>query len=800
MSHLYKHLRIHQVFGANTDVGKTIITTALVRASALNNKRVFYLKPVSTGAPQDADDEHIKRYAGPQKHLVDTHCLFRYGDPVSPHLAAKMASETQGGKVSVPSDETFVVSVAEHIRKRAKGASLPAHMYVETAGGVHSPTLSGTTQLDSYRPLFLPTILIGDSKLGGISSTISSFESLLLRGYIVDAILLFRDEYYRNFEYLTQYFAERGTHVTALDPPPPRIDDPAENFANTEQYYSNLVSDSLQGDIFTAVEHLNACHVQRIQELDSMPRRTLDTIWWPFVQHGLVKNEKDVTVIDSAWSDFFSIYDSSPGKTSQPTSLLQPQLDGSASWWTQTVGHAHPTLALAAANAAGRYGHFMFPQATHLPALKLAERLLQGPGKGWASRAFFSDNGSTGMEVALKMALRSFIVSSGLELSSAEKKSLGVIGLRGSYHGDTIGTMDACEEGVYTCEWHEAKGYWFEPPTVSIRQGQVTVSLPPALSSLAGDQHHQAAESFESLSHVYDVEQRLKSPLARLYRQHLEKNIRNLQADDSQKLATLVLEPIVMGAGGMIFVDPLFQRVMVDVVRDPTLFPAALPVIFDEVFVGLYRLGFESAGPILGVNPDISVNAKILTGGVLPLAVTLASDRIFQVFNSGSKVDALLHGHSYTAHAVGCQVANATLDMIGQLVKSDPWVAATHKWAPEGAPSSKVWSFWDPEFITSISRLDIVDEAMALGTVLAIKFTDDDAGYASHSAQALLQSLRLPLDDGSTSSAPGGAPFGVHYRTLGNVAYFMSSLNTSRATIEALEDRLWKLVSNIRRS
>jgi dethiobiotin synthetase/adenosylmethionine--8-amino-7-oxononanoate aminotransferase len=74
------------------------------------------------------------------------------------------------------------------------------------------------------------------------------------------------------------------------------------------------------------------------------------------------------------------------------------------------------------------------------------------------------------------------------------------------------------------------------------------------------------------------------------------------------------------------------------------------------------------------------------------------------------------------------------------------------------------------------------------------------AGYASHSAQTLLQSLRLPLDDGSTSAAPGGAPFGVHYRTLGNVAYFMSSLNTPRATIEALEDRLWRLVSGVRRS
>jgi len=183
-----------------------------------------------------------------------------------------------------------------------------------------------------------------------------------------------------------------------------------------------------------------------------------------------------------------------------------------------------------------------------------------------------------------------------------------------------------------------------------------------------------------------------------------------------------------MGAGGMIFVDPLFQRIMVDVVRDPTLFPTALPVIYDEVFVGLYRLGFESATPLLSVCPDISVNAKILTGGLLPLAVTMASDRIFQAFNSDKKADALLHGHSYTAHAVGCQVANATLDMIDELARGDQWVIANQKWAPEEASASKVWSFWDPNFLTSLSHLDIVDETMALGTVLAIKFKDNDGG------------------------------------------------------------------------
>lgn len=589
---------------------------------------------------------------------------------------------------------------------------------------MHSPTLSGTTQLESYRPLFLPTILVGDSNLGGISSTISSYESLVLRGYIVDAILLFRDDYYRNHEYLSPYFAERGVHVTSLDPPPSLQGNVNEDISSTDSYYAKLVPRNLDSKIYRVLRHLDECHVHRVEELDSMPRRTLDTIWWPFVQHGLIQSEKDVTVIDSAWADFFSVYNSS--STPSSPSLLAPKLDGSASWWTQAVGHAAPSLALAAANAAGRYGHVMFPQATHSPALKLAERLVHdGPGVGWASRAFFTDNGSTGMEVALKMALRSFSIIE-KDLTPGDKKDLWVVGLRGSYHGDTIGAMDATEEGIYTCEWHQSKGFWFEPPTVSIKDGKFFVTVPCPISA------SPSSIQFGDLHSLYNVESRLNSPLADTYRTYVKNTLQALRQKGKRKLAALVLEPIVMGAGGMIFVDPLFQRVLVDAVRDKSLFDNPLPVIFDEVFVGLYRLGIKSFGPILGVHPDIAVFAKILTGGVLPLAVTLASERVFQAFNGQSKVTALLHGHSYTAHAVGCQVANATLDMIEKLSQQDAWRLARGKWSRDARPETAVvWSLWDPGFVQSISSLEVVDEAMAMGTVLVIKFKDDSAGKVS---------------------------------------------------------------------
>lgn len=587
--------------------------------------------------------------------------------------------------------------------------------------GVHSPTLSGTTQLDCYRPLFLPTILIGDSKLGGISSTISAYESLVLRGFLVDAILLFRDEYYRNWEYLKPYFADRGVQVSTVNTPPPLLPDTSQNHASTEEYYQSLLTEGDDNGVLSSIEHLDACHKNRLDELESMPRRTLDTIWWPFVQHSHYQTEQDVNVIDSAYSDFFTVVRPS----SSTTSLLQPQFDGSASWWTQAFGHTHPALTLAAARASGRYGHVMFPRATHLPALQLAERLVkEGPGKGWASKAYFSDDGSTGMEIALKMALRAFTVREGKEFDDAQKKSLGILGLKGSYHGDTIGAMNACEEGVYTCEWHHAKGYWLDSPTVSMRQGKVVISIPSAIASEASDVQG------DSLAWVYDVPARLDTPLVRVYREHIEKTLDTLRRK-GQTLGALVLEPLVMGAGGMLFVDPLFQRVLVDVVRGPSPSSSSwsgLPVIFDEVFVGLYRIGMDSTTSVLGVKPDISVNAKILTGGLLPLAVTLASNSIYEAFLSDKKADALLHGHSYTAHAMGCEVANEALRMIDGLSRSDAWKEARAQWKSEG---DSVWSFWDPVFIETVSRMDNVAEVMTLGTVLAIKIRDDDAGNFS---------------------------------------------------------------------
>ena len=639
------------------------------------------------------------------------------------------------------------------------GGDFPTGDLISALSGVHSPTLSGSTQLDAYRPLFLPTILIGDSRLGGISSTISAYESLLLRGYIVDTVLLFQEDYYQNWEYLTSYFAEKGVPVTAIPPPPTRLPSRQEDNASLESYYKK-VSETKSSGLSQVIAQLTERHESRLHELDSMPARTHAQIWWPFVQHSSTHpNPESITVIDSAHKDYFSVYSDDRDRGSDDTdSLLGYKFDGSASWWTQTLGHSNPALTLAAARAAGRYGHVLFPQSTHLPALDLAETLLAGPGKGWASRVFYTDNGSTGMEVALKMALRAYTKKYPVEGDTGDRaKKLGVLGLKGSYHGDTIGVMNACDagDGVYTCEWHESKGFWFDPPSLAFKQGRLIVTLPLSLQDLAqrygiGGDDITWIGARNSLNAVYDVERRLGTALAQVYREFIERSLDSIKTE----VAALVLEPLVMGAGGMVFVDPLFQRVLVDVVR--FRFPSAepsieggwsgIPVVFDEVFVGTYRMGHQTASTVLGVRPDISVYAKMLSGGLVPLAATLAREDIFEAFVGERKDQALLHGHSYTAYPVACEVANEALRQIGKLTESEGWKDVMRKWAGGATTAAeKMWSFWDPEFVDELSKMKSVKSVMTLGCVLAINIDDGGLGEIADTRTIPAPSLRFRL-------------------------------------------------------
>ncbi|KAJ5946157.1 hypothetical protein N7454_002996 [Penicillium verhagenii] len=776
-SALWRTLRAHQVYGANTDVGKTIVSTVLCNAVQRQKQQAAFLKPVSTGALDDADDRHMQRYGAGAL----TKCLYQFDEPVSPHLAAK--SKT------IPRDDDLLASIHQTLSGWAR--SDIDFALVETAGGVHSPGPNGNSQADLYRPLRLPIVLVADSRLGGISSSISAYESLLIRGYDVQSVLLFRDEYYQNHEYLGDYFRNKSIPLVHLPAPPPKPlqTDPDAQLRDEEAMLSYYGQASQESEILRLLEQMTINNKQRIERLEEMRERAQDLIWYPFTQHQGMQ-AKDITVIDSAHDDYFHTFDSSRAATSDGE--LRPTFDGSASWWTQGLGHGNPELSLSAAYAAGRYGHVMFAGAVHEPALSLADSLLKTLDNPRFSKVFYTDNGSTGMEVAIKMGLRASCDRYGWD---ASQEKINILGMKGSYHGDTIGVMDCSEPSTYNkkVEWYRGRGHWFDFPLVKMVDGKWKVEVPQELQEDLGSD-----TQFSSLGSVFDLNSRLDSEASERYRKYIHRTIKDLVDIHGMKFGALILEPVILGAGGMLFCDPLFQRCLTDVVREhPELFSpnatsakaspswSGLPIIFDEVFTGLYRLGRATAASFLDVHPDIAVNAKLLTGGLIPLCTTAASKEIFDTFSSPEKSDALLHGHSYTAHAVGCTVAVDSLRTMSKMDKDGSWDGFRADWqttpsASSAAATPEVWSVWSNGLLQDLSCAESVESVFAIGTVLSISLRDEQGGgYTSTASKGLQQEL-----------TEGGDQFNVHSRVLGNVLYLMSSVTSKPESLRELESLL----------
>lgn len=284
-------------------------------------------------------------------------------------------------------------------------------------------------------------------------------------------------------------------------------------------------------------------------------------------------------------------------------------IDGIASWWTACHGYNHPHIQAAMARQLETLPHVMFGGLAHKPAYELATRLAAlMPGD--LNRVFFTDSGSVAVEVAIKIAVQS-------RLNRGERGRTKILAFSGGYHGDTLGTMAICdpEEGMHSL-------------FTGLLPLHPVIALPTDTNSIA------AFEQF-------------------LAREH-------------QTLAAMIVEPLVQGAGGMVFHTP-------DVLR--RLRTAAdtygLTLIFDEIFTGFGRTGTMFAFEQAGIAPDIITLSKALTGGSSPLAATIATDRLFDAFLSDSPTTSLMHGPTFMAHALGCAAANASLD----LFESEPRLA-----------------------------------------------------------------------------------------------------------------------------
>ena len=276
-------------------------------------------------------------------------------------------------------------------------------------------------------------------------------------------------------------------------------------------------------------------------------------------------------------------------------------VDGIASWWTACHGYNHPHIVGAIRAQAAKMPHVMLGGLVHEQALTLAQRLCAiAPGR--MERVFFSDSGSVAVEVAMKMATQYW-------LNRNIRGRTKFLAFRGGYHGDTIATMAVYDpdEGMH-----------------SLFSG-----LLPEHHILELPRDERSVAAFETF----------------------------LEARAGE-LAGIVVEPLVQGAGGMLFHDEnVLRRLRAAADKYELL------LIFDEIFTGFGRTGAMFACEAAGVAPDIMTVGKGLTGGTLPLAATLATRRVFEAFWSDDPAHALMHGPTYMGNALGCAAANASLDL-----------------------------------------------------------------------------------------------------------------------------------------
>ncbi|KAL8002602.1 putative dethiobiotin synthase BioD, aminotransferase class-III [Plasmopara halstedii] len=725
---------VFQVFGSNTDIGKTIISAGICRSAAIVaslNGRVDYIKPLQTGTDYEnsgsfaGDAAFVEKYAVAQNQSQgDIQCstLYSWKNPVSPHLAAQMEGHTI-------TDEKLLELLSDKLESISKmnGANgVDSLVLVETAGGVCSPSASTRFQVDVYRSLRLPVILVGDGKLGGISTTMSALETLLIRGFDVAAICLIEQDNLDNKAALMPRASELGIPIFTMNAIPPMPEPLHQWFEEHDKVFADVSA------------RLKSFHKLRIDRFKNMKERAEQVFWWPFTQH---KKTGGLSIIDSAYGDEFSVY-------RPETNTVDPLFDACASWWTQGVGHGNATMVTALAYAAGRYGHVMFPENAHEPALQLSEKLLATVGKGWASRVYFSDDGSTAVEVALKMAFRKYVLDHKLNYrdflsDSATGSKMVTLAQANCYHGDTLGVMNVAEKSVFNEKqhpWYRPEGVFLKVPTIALQNGEYVISID---FEVAGN---TKTEKLGSLHAAFDAT-RDQSVLADIYRQYIARMIDNTEEKNICVGAALI-EPVLMGSGGMYLIDPLYQRILVHECR-----ARKIPVIYDEVFSGWWRLGVESARDLLGVDPDIACYAKLLTGGVVPMAATLASEDVFNTFYADSKGEALLHGHSFTAYPVGCAAAVTALDMYQILSKS-------RNYSPD---ATRI--YWNIEQLTELSTRPYIERTFAIGTVACIELASESAGYASTEASELIQILRKN---------------GIYARALGNVLYMMCSPFTAQ--------------------
>ena len=370
-------------------------------------------------------------------------------------------------------------------------------------------------------------------------------------------------------------------------------------------------------------------------------------------------------------------------------------LDAISSWWVITHGHRHPRIVDAIKKQCDALDQVIFAGFTHQPAEDLGRALIGIAPRG-LSHVFYSDSGSTAVEVALKMAL-GFWKNKG-------KQRTRIIALEHAYHGDTVGTMSAGARGVYNA-------------------------------------------AYEPL--LFDVV-RLPFPVAGRERESLDQ-----LKQAAPGAAGLIVEPLILGAGGMLIYSPDVLRDMAAICRDNDTL-----LILDEVMTGFGRTGTRFACEQAGISPDIFCLAKGLTGGSLPLAATLCRQEIFDAHYSTDRSRTFFHSSSFTANPIACAAARANL----AIWRDEPVLERVAALADR--QEERLARFRDDGRFENVRRL---------GTITAMELKVSDPGYLANVAPQLMRFFQ---------------DRGVLLRPLGNTIYVLPPYCVTAAELDLVYDAI----------
>lgn len=354
-------------------------------------------------------------------------------------------------------------------------------------------------------------------------------------------------------------------------------------------------------------------------------------------------------------------------------------IDAISSWWVTLHGHSHPYIAEKVKQQLLNLDHCIFADFTHSPAEELIERLMQHlPSE--MDKAFFSDNGSTSVEVAIKMAIQYW--------HNQDIKKPKIVALQGAYHGDTFGAMSAAERSPFSAAFDD---YMFD-----------VIHLAPPCNK-------EDINAFKTLC-------------------------------ESGEVGAFIYEPLLQGAGGMVMYSKEGLNAWLEIAKANDVI-----CIADEVMTGFFRTGSFFASLQMETQPDIMCLSKGLTGGVLPMSLTVCNAKIYKAFWSDDRMKTFFHGHSFTGNPVGCATALASLDLLEKQETQDSIqrIIESHS-----------------AFANELKQSNKVENVRQIGTVIAFDVvTEETSGYFNSNRDALYKAF---LEQG------------VLLRPLGNVVYILA--------------------------